>query len=224
VVHPEVAERVVLGGRGRAPDLGAAVLGDLGRGDADAARRGVDEGLLARLQGAVAEQRGPRRRVVDRDRGALLEGEAVGERDRVLGAGDDLLGVAAELAGGDHAVADRGHRDALADLRDDARDLVADHARRRGRVGVQALTRHDLGEVQARRPDLDADLARADDGVGALLDGQHVRGSMPGDDDRPHGGTIPADPHPGHCRQRRSGFRGPARSGSFPRRLPTLTP
>ena len=82
---PLRADRVVLAGRRRAPDLGAEALGDLRRRDPDAAGRGLDQHLLARLQRAVAEQAGPRGRVVDGDRGALLEAEplrAAGSRRR----------------------------------------------------------------------------------------------------------------------------------------------
>ena len=97
-VEPELAQPLVLAGRRRAVDLGPAALGQLQRGDADAARGGVDEHALARAQRAEAVQRRPRRRVDDGHRGALLERQALGQRDGVIRADHDLLGVAAEVA------------------------------------------------------------------------------------------------------------------------------
>ncbi len=49
----------------------------------------------------------------------------------------------------------------LAQLEDRAGDLVADHARRLRRVGVEAHARHHVGEVDARGGDVDPHLARA---------------------------------------------------------------
>ena len=53
--------RACLPGEARAVDLGADALGDLRRGDADAAAGRVDQHALARLQAAVADQRPPTR-------------------------------------------------------------------------------------------------------------------------------------------------------------------
>ena len=95
-VEAELAQPFVLAGRRRAVDLGPAALGELQRGDADAAGGGVDENALARAQRAVAVERRPRRGVDDRHRRALLEGQALGQRHRVALGHHDLRGVAAE--------------------------------------------------------------------------------------------------------------------------------
>ena len=83
VVDALGADRVVLGGRGRAEDLGAVAPGDLGRGDADAAGRRLDQQPVALAQAAHHDEPRVGGAVVDRDRGALLEGERVGQRQHV---------------------------------------------------------------------------------------------------------------------------------------------
>ncbi len=101
------ADRIVLGGRGGAEDLGAGVAGDLGGGDADAAGRGVDQDAVALAQAAHQDQRRVGGAVVDREGGALLEAEPLGQRQRLIGGDGDELGLAAEAGAGDDAVADR---------------------------------------------------------------------------------------------------------------------
>ncbi len=71
-------------------------------------------------------------------------------------------------------------------LEDRTGDLVSDHARSLGRIGVEAQPRHHVGEVDACRGDLDAHLPRSEHGVGALLYLQHGRPAVLGDDDSSH--------------------------------------
>jgi hypothetical protein len=142
MLDAELADARVLGGRCGPPHLGAGAAGDLGRGDADAARGGVDEHALAGLQPAVADEPAPRGRVVDRDRGGLGEGEALGDVDEVGLADGDELGLAAEARAGHDPPAGAAH---------DARDLVAEDGGERRRVLVEALAGHVLGEVHALR-------------------------------------------------------------------------
>ena len=141
-------------------DLGAGGLGQLRGGDADAAGRGVDQHALAGAQRAVAEQARPRGRVVDGDRGALLEadrpsGSGIASRSR----DDDLLGVAAEARPGHDARRRRAPASTpCADRGDRPRHLVADDGRQRRRVLVEPDARHRVGEVHARRADRDPHL------------------------------------------------------------------
>ena len=177
VVEAELADALVLAGRGRAVDLSARALGDLGGGDAHAAPGRVHEHALAGLQRPVADQARPRGPVVDRDRRPLLEAELLGQREHVGGGHRDLRGVAAEHGRGEHALARRegrmGIRNAGAQLEDRAGDLVADDAGRLRRVRVQAHAGHHVGEVDARRGDLDAHRPGLQLRVRALLHLQH---------------------------------------------------
>ena len=177
----------MLGSRGGAEDLGADVLGDLDRGDADAASRGVDQRPVALAKAAHHHEARVGGRVVHRDRRPLLERERVRQRQHLaLGRDAHELGVAAEARAGDDAVADRVVGDALPHRLDLARDLVAHHARRLRRVRIDARARHQVGEVDARRLDGDADLARLHVGIGPLLDLQDLGAAVFGDDDSAH--------------------------------------
>ena len=126
----------------------------------DAAGRGVDQDALARAQAAGVDETGPRGRVVDGHGGAVGEREPARQRDDVGGRHRDLLGVAAEARGGDDAVAGLEALDPRAHLGDLARHLVADDHRRRGRVRVDALAGHDVGEVDAGGADGDPHVDR----------------------------------------------------------------
>jgi hypothetical protein len=77
--------------------------------------------------------------------------------------------------------------DAVADRVDDPGDLVAEDARRRWRILVQALTGHVLGEVDAARANVDADLPGAGRRVRPLLHLQDVVRPVGGQDDGAHG-------------------------------------
>ena len=119
----------MLAGRGGAEDLGAGVAGDLGGGDADAAAGGVDQDPVALAQAAHQDQRRVGGAVVDREGGALLEAEPLGQRQRLLGGDGDQLGLAAEAGAGDDPVADLASRSTPSPTRLDlAGDLVAEHA------------------------------------------------------------------------------------------------
>jgi hypothetical protein len=148
----------------------------------------VHEHALALAQRAVAVERRPRRRVDDRHSGALLEGQALGQRDDVGGGDDDSRGVAAEVGPGHDALAHARGVDTVADGGDLARHLVADDARGLGRVGVEPHASEGVGEVHARRADVDAHLPGPGRGVGTLLDGQDLGAAVPCDDDGTHGG------------------------------------
>jgi hypothetical protein len=89
-------------------------------------------------------------------------------------------------ANGEHALAVAEPLDPLPQLEDRAGDLVADHTRRLGRVGIQPHARHHVGEVDAGGGDVDAHLPRPQLRVLLLLHLQHARPAVLGDDDRLH--------------------------------------
>ena len=162
VVASLLADRVVLRRRGGPEDLGALGLADLDRRDPDSPRGRLDQHPIAGAEAADHHEAGVRGGVVDDDRGALLEAHRIRERqDLALGHAHELR-VAAEASPGDHPVArlESGHP--LTDGLDLARHLVADHRRQRRRIGIDARTRHQVGEVDPRRPDRDPDLPGAD--------------------------------------------------------------
>ncbi|HWK18702.1 MAG TPA: hypothetical protein VNR66_14715 [Solirubrobacteraceae bacterium] len=103
---------------------------------------------------------------------------------------DGVIGVAAEAHRRDHAVADREPAvDPVAELGDRPRHLIADHAGRLGRIGIEPEARHQVREVDPRGADVDEHLAATGARIGALLDVEHLGSAVPGDDDRPHGST-----------------------------------
>ena len=84
------------------------------------------------------------------------------------------------------AAADGRGRDTGAERIHDARSLVADDTRRLRRVGVEALPRHDFGEVEAAGPHAHSNLARARLGIGSLPNLEHFRPPMLFYPDRAH--------------------------------------
>ena len=187
MVHPETADGVVLGGRGGAVDLaGAHQLRDLGGRGSHSARRRLDQHALARPERAVADQARGRRRVHDRQGGALLEAPAVGQGNEVPGAGHDQLGVGAEAAAAHHAISDRDPLGPLPQRLDLAGELVADDARRLRRVLVQAHPCEHVGEVHAGGLHPHPHLARAWLRIGPLLDLHYLGPAVLGDHQRPH--------------------------------------
>jgi hypothetical protein len=150
----------------------------------------MDEHPIAGPQAAHHDQPRIRGRVVDGKRGPLLERERVRQRQRLIGRNRDELGMAAEPRSGHHPVADREARDAVADRIDLSGDLVADDARRRRRVRIDARAGHQVGEVDARRPDGDPHLARPGLRVRPLFDLQDLGPAVLRDDDCFHSITL----------------------------------
>ena len=128
------------------------------------------------------------RQVVDRQRSGLLETHVGRHGQDFVDRGGDELGVAAELDHRDHAVANLKLGHFAAHLLDDARRLVTDDTGRLRRVQVQALTGHDFGKVQPRRPHPHQDLPRAGLRIGHLADLEHFWTAVAGDDKGTHVG------------------------------------
>ena len=174
----------MLARRRGAVNLGAGGLRKLDGRDSDAAGSGVNEDPLTGAQRSVTVQAGPRGRIVDRDRGALLETHRVGQRYRICRCDVDDFGVTAETCSrqnsfadttGIHPVTDGGHR---------AGDFVTDDRRELRRVRIEAHAGEVVGEVDSGGPNLDPQLARARwRRVRPLLNLQHRWVSVLGDDD-----------------------------------------
>src|SRR2546423_5019419 len=186
-------ENVVLGGgcgtEGHHPRYRAA---QLQHRDADTAGGHVHEDPLTGAHVRHAEQHVEGGEVVDRDGGRLGEAQRFGQFDDLGGRGAHQFGVAAEAHQGDYppthgvtvqAGADGGHH---------ARHLVAHHAGRFPRVGVEPLPRHDLGEVEPGGVYADAHLASTGYRVRRLADLKHLGAAGPPDPHRSH----PTEPSP----------------------------
>jgi hypothetical protein len=76
--------------------------------------------------------------------------------------------------------------DAAAGRVDDSRNLVADHGRRRRRVGIQAEAGEDVGEIHAGGADANPHVAVGRRWHRRLPDFQDAGGAMPWNDDLPH--------------------------------------
>jgi len=154
---------------------------------ADAAASAVHEHGLPGGQVGHAVQRDQRRQIVHRyrrGRGIVQSRRhAEGERRRH----DDAIGVAAKPRQRQHAVADAMRRNPRTDLVDETAYLVADHDRRLRRVGIQPEAGEDVGKVDPRRADRDAQFALARHRIGRLAQREYLRRTMAKDHDLPHG-------------------------------------
>ena len=103
---PAVArDRRLLLGADDGDGAGAVPLGDLDRRGADAAGGAVDEHGLALAQVAALGQGEVRGQVVHRQRGALVEGQPVGQRERRVGGAGDQVGRVAVAGDAGHPLA-----------------------------------------------------------------------------------------------------------------------
>lgn len=107
----------------------------------------MDQDPRPGLEVAVIDEPGPRGRVVDRDGGALLEAEPVGQHEGAIRGNDDLRGIAPEFGAPDDPLTDRELLDPGADLADRAGDLIADHARRLRSIRIEPQACHHIREV-----------------------------------------------------------------------------
>jgi hypothetical protein len=84
------------------------------------------------------------------------------------------------------AVADRPSFDALTELGDASDGLDAEHVGEGDREPRDAFAHVDVEVVERRGGDVDDDLARAGNGIGEVLDAQHVGSAELVEDDRFH--------------------------------------
>ena len=162
-------------------------LADLHGGEADAAGGGVHEQRLARLEARAQHERGVRRRIDDRERGAFLERHARRACARRARAGTTACSAKAPSRDrGEDAIADAEAVDLGADRAHDARDLGARHERQRRLHLVASLHHQDVEEVAAGRLDVDREPAREELGLRRVGDTKLPRLDEPIDDDRAH--------------------------------------
>ena len=172
VIDAERPELRVLTGGSRSDHLGAEVLGDLRRGDADAAARRMHENGLVALEAAHDHDKLPGGEVVDGNGGALQGRHACRAREHLIYGDADRVRIAAEARHGDDVASGPVALDARADGVDPAAHLVAGHDRNRRQVGIEAHAAENVGEVDPARLDPDADLAGLRFGIGRFLDGK----------------------------------------------------
>ena len=165
------AQVVVVGRTGGADHARAARHGELDRGAADASGGAVDEQRAAAPDAELVE-RARGRLDGGRQRGGA--GEVERRRDRRVVGQHRQLGLGRPLGGeAEHAIADGHVRNALAELVDDARRLVA-HGLRELRIH-QALALLPVARVDAGRAHRDPDLAGTRMRIGEIHDLEDLR-------------------------------------------------
>ena len=157
-VHPSGAAELHRGGAHPGPDrVHEHHLARLHRGLGDHRVVGGDEHLGHAARGDEVERVGDRRALRRRHR--------------------EQLGLAAATGDAEHARADRGLGDAVAERDDLARELEAgDVGGRTGRRGVEAGALREVGAVEAGAVHAHEHLARTGFGIGAFLDPQLLVG------------------------------------------------
>ena len=176
------AQVVVVGGTGGADHARAAHHGELNRGAADASGGAVDEQRAAAPDAELVKR--PRGRLDGgRQRGSA--GEVERRRDRRIPGQHRQLGLGRPLGGeAEHAIADGHVRNALAELVDDARRLVA-HGLRELPIH-QALALLPVARVDAGRAHRDPDLAGTRMRIGEIHDLEDLRAPEPAETDCLH--------------------------------------
>ena len=172
----------------------ADVLGELRRGDADTATGRVHEHGLALAKPAHRDDEHVGREVVDGQRRALGRRHAAGTREHLaLGHADDVR-VAAESRHREHIASHPAGIHALADGIHAPADLVADDDRDARQVRVHPHASHDVGEIDTRRLDANAQLTRLRLRVRRFLHLQDLGGPGFRDPYLSHGGSVPDAP------------------------------
>ena len=169
MVDAERSEFAVFGGRGRADDARADVLGDLRRCDPDAAADRMDQNRLAFLQSAHHDEELPGGDVVYRDRGGVDRGQSRGPREHLVCGRADHIRIAAEPGRRHHFAADPARIETCADGVDPTGDLVAGHDRKRRHIGIDPHAAHDIGEIDAASLDANPISSGRGSGSGACL-------------------------------------------------------
>ena len=152
---------------------------------------GMDQHGLALAEPPHGDDKLVRGEIGDGQGRAMRRIEPVGQRKHLALRYHDMARIAAETGERDDFLPYRPLRRAGSERGDLARNLVADDARRLGRIGIDAAPRHDVGEIDARRGDFDQHLAGARCRRRRLAHRQYVGRSVPRDPDLPHGRRPP---------------------------------
>ena len=186
VLDAEAAQRVVFVRRRRPDDRCAPQPGELRRRDADAAASVVDEHGFAGGQRGHPVERQRCGQIGDRDCRGLGVAEPIGKPVDLRRRHRHHVGIAAEARQRDDAIAGVHGGDPRADRVDEPGHLVADDHRRLRRVGVDADTGEEVGEIDAGRADADPDLALRGRRIGVFAQLEHVGVPVPRDDRLAH--------------------------------------
>src|SRR5438034_1327275 len=166
-------QRGLLARRDRAQHPCAPEFGDLTEQETHAARGGVHQACVPRLQGVGRSREVVRRHALEHYGGALLRAHAVRQHDDPVGRDDDVLGVRAEQARIRDALPNFGCGHAGANGAHNPRGFLSQRNRQRDLVEARALVHVD--EVHAGSFDLDEHLAGARGGPLDVLAPQRVR-------------------------------------------------
>ena len=181
----------MLAGAGGAVDRRADVARDVDRGQPDSSAGVVDQHGLAGLQRTHDHEQLPRGEIAHRNRSGLLVRERGGLLEDPRRRHRDDVGVASEAGQSDDIRSDQGLVDPAAHVVHHARHFIADDRRKLRGVGIEALARQDVGEVDAARLDANPHLPRLRRGVGCFAHLQLLRATMTDDDDLLHGPSLP---------------------------------
>ena len=160
VIGAERAHRLgLVFGAHRRQHRGAERLGELDRRRADAARAAMDQHAFAGLELPALEEVVPDGEVVLRQRRRAQHVEPLRWRQALRRRRRAVLGVGAARRERADRIAQLPPRDPCAQCRDSARGLEARQVRRARRRRIEAGTLGDVRPIDARRRDLDQDLA-----------------------------------------------------------------
>ncbi len=160
MVGAEIAHGLCLGlvAHGRQHG-GAERLGELDRRRADAARTAMDQHALAGLELAALEEIVPHGEIVLRQRRRAQHVEALRRRQALRRGHGAVLGIGAARRQRAHGIAHLPAADARAQRRHGAGGFETGQIRRARRRRIEAGALGDVGSVDARRRDLDQQLA-----------------------------------------------------------------
>lgn len=171
----ELAETILLTWAGRADDPDARVAGQLDQDRAHATRRAQHHDRLAAAHLRRPVQHPPGGDAVDDDGLGGLRLHAVWNRGELAHVDQRQVGPAADLRQRGDALSDGDLRVAVADLLDDADEVVAGHERERRLVVVLPQAHLLLGERDTRRLDPHDRLSRGRLGQIARADPEGLR-------------------------------------------------
>src|SRR5712691_5446303 len=181
-------QRGLLARRDRAQHPCALEFGDLAEQETHAARGGVHQACVPRLQGVGRGREVVRRHALEHYGGALLRAHAVRQHDDPVGRDDGVLGIRAEQARIRDALPNFGCGHAGANGAHSPRRFLTQRDRQRGLVVPCALV--DVDEVHARSFDLYEHLAGARGGPLDLLVPQRLRAARRVYPNRFHPGLV----------------------------------